>query len=240
MDREAWRRVEEIYHALSEAPEPDRDRLLAELCGDDAGIRADVESLLRQDPTARILDRAGEAVATRLLDSLAGKPTTATIGPYRVLREIGAGGMGRVFLAERKDLPKRVALKLVREPLLSPERVRRFEAEQHILAGLTHPGIAQFTDAGVTPDGSPYFAMEYVEGDPITSYADGRGLSIEKRVALFDRVCEAVEYAHANLIVHRDLKPSNILVTNEGHPKLLDFGIAKLLGTIPGENALTG
>lgn len=239
MDSQAWRRVEEIYHATSAAAEAEREDLLAELCGADADIRAEVESLLRQDPDSQLLDRAGKAVATRLLDSLARKPDYTSIGPYRVLREIGAGGMGRVFLAEREDLPKKVALKLVREPLLSPERVRRFEAEQRIVARLTHPGIAQFTDAGVTPDGSPFFAMEYVEGDPITSFADARRLSIDERLELFDRVCESVQYAHANLVVHRDLKPSNILVTAEGHPKLLDFGIAKLLGAVPGEETLT-
>jgi len=157
----------------------------------------------------------------------------AQIGPYRVLREIGHGGMGTVFLAERADnqYERTVALKLLRGWSAGNERtVRRFLEERQILAALDHPDIARLFDGGVTPDGLPWFAMEYVDGAPIDRYCGERGLSVEARLELFCRVCAAVQYAHRNLIVHRDLKPANILVTADGGVKLLDFGIAKLLG----------
>ena len=161
--------------------------------------------------------------------SAAGSP----IGPYRILQEIGHGGMGTVYLAERADnqYQKIVALKLLRGWSAGDERlVRRFLEERQILAGLDHPDIARLFDGGVTPDGLPWFAMEYVEGVPIDRYCDERRLPIEGRLELFCRVCAAVQYAHRNLVVHRDLKPANILVTADGGVKLLDFGIAKLLG----------
>jgi eukaryotic-like serine/threonine-protein kinase len=151
------------------------------------------------------------------------------IGPYGLLRELGRGGMGVVYLAEREDLEKRVALKLVSGGLASPERVERFLFERRLLAQLEHPHIARVLDAGVRPDGTPWFAMEYVKGEPLDTYCDGRQLSVRDRLVLFEQVCEAVSYAHRNLVVHRDLKPSNILVTEAGEVKLLDFGIAKLL-----------
>ena len=156
------------------------------------------------------------------------------IGPYRILREIGHGGMGTVYLAERADhqYEKTVALKLLRGWSAANEHlVRRFLEERQILAALDHPDIARLLDGGVTPDGLPWFAMEYVDGVPLDRYCDERRLSIESRLELFCRVCAAVQYAHRNLVVHRDLKPANILVTAEGGVKLLDFGIAKLLGT---------
>ena len=162
-------------------------------------------------------------------EAVSGSP----IGPYRIVRELGRGGMGTVFLAERADnqYQKTVALKLLRGWSVGNDRsVRRFLEERQILAGLDHPDIARLFDGGVTADGLPWFAMEYVEGAPIDRYCDERGLSIESRLELFCRVCAAVQYAHRNLVVHRDLKPANILVTAEGGVKLLDFGIAKLLG----------
>ncbi len=161
------------------------------------------------------------------------------IGPYRILGEAGRGGMGTVYLAERDDpqLRQRVALKLVRSGPASDALVRRFLEERQILALLDHPGIARLVDGGISEDGLPWFAMEYVEGTPIDRYCDERRLGVEERLGLFLGVCEAVQYAHRNLVVHRDLKPSNILVTGDGHVKLLDFGIAKLLagaaGTAP-------
>src|SRR5262245_61348954 len=152
------------------------------------------------------------------------------IGPYEVLSELGHGGMGVVYLATRADeqYQKRVALKLIRGGLDRDEVVRSFRRERQILAGLEHPNIARFLDGGTTEDGLPYFVMEYVEGRRLDEYCDARGLSTLERLKLFRAVCSAIEYAHRNLIVHRDLKPGNILVTAEGVPKLLDFGIAKI------------
>ncbi|MGZ3480026.1 MAG: tetratricopeptide repeat protein [Myxococcaceae bacterium] len=152
------------------------------------------------------------------------------IGPYRLLKELGHGGMGTVFLAVRADeqFEKRVALKVVRGSD-SEEVIRFFRRERQILAGLEHPNIARLLDGGTTDDGLPYFVMEHVEGEPIDRYCDARKLSIPERLELFEGACSAVQYAHQSLVVHRDLKPGNILVTGEGIPKLLDFGIAKLL-----------
>ncbi len=175
-------------------------------------------------------------------------PTLTRVGPYRILRELGAGGMGTVFLAERDDeFHQRVAIKVVRG-MLSREVLTRFRAERQILASLEHPAIARLLDGGTTPSGLPYLVMEYVDGVSIDEYCRERRLGIRDRLALFARVCDGVSYAHRSLVVHRDLKPSNILVTADGTPKLLDFGIAKLLEpdagaapaiTITGLRALT-
>jgi serine/threonine-protein kinase len=151
------------------------------------------------------------------------------IGPYRLEHEIGRGGMGAVYLARRSDVDKRVALKLVAGGIASPDRVQRFLFERRVLAQLEHPDIARLLDAGIAEDGTPWLAMEYVEGTRIDEWCDRRALSIDHRLELFERVCLAVAHAHRNLIVHRDLKPSNILVTEQGDPRLVDFGIAKLL-----------
>jgi eukaryotic-like serine/threonine-protein kinase len=157
--------------------------------------------------------------------SVSGRP----IGPYRLLRELGHGGMGTVYLAERSDVGKRVALKVVRGEVAAGDDLQRFLFERRVLARLTHPNIAALLDAGVTDDGVPWFAMEYVDGEPITTYADRLRLTIEQRLRLFEQVCEAVAHAHQRLLVHRDVKPSNILVSAAGEVKLVDFGIAKLL-----------
>ncbi len=152
-------------------------------------------------------------------------------GAYQVIREIGRGGMGAVYLAARADdqFKKRVALKILRADINAQEVLSRFRHERQILASLDHPNIASLLDGGSTPNGEPYFVMDYIEGTPIDQYCDSHSLSIAERITLFRQVCSAVQYVHQNLIVHRDLKPSNILVTPEGVPKLLDFGIAKLL-----------
>jgi len=163
------------------------------------------------------------------------------IGAYRVLRELGHGGMGTVYLAARADdqYQKRVAIKVVRG-LDSDQIVRHFRRERQILAALDHPNIARLLDGGTTEDGLPYFVMERVEGEPIDSFCDGRKLSVQERLKLFQGVCAAVQYAHQNLVVHRDLKPKNILVDAQGVPKLLDFGIAKLLNPEISGEAATG
>jgi non-specific serine/threonine protein kinase/serine/threonine-protein kinase len=172
----------------------------------------------------------GEQV-TRLDDSRHELDRDSRVGPYRLIRPIGRGGMGAVYLAVRDDdvFQKRVAIKLLKRGMDTEAIVRRFQHERQILAALEHPNIASLLDGGTTADGLPYFAMEYVEGQPITEYCDGRQLDTNARLELFRHVCAAVQYAHQNLIVHRDIKPANVLVTNDGTPKLLDFGIAKLL-----------
>src|SRR4029077_590638 len=160
-------------------------------------------------------------------------------GPYRVIREIGRGGMGRVFLAERADheFSRRVAIKLIKRGMDTDAIIRRFRNEREILASLDHPNIARLLDGGTCRDGLPYFVMEYIEGQPIDCFCDERRYSISERLRLFRKVCAAVTYAHQHLVVHRDIKPSNTLVTAEGEPKLLDFGIARLVRT--GESSET-
>jgi serine/threonine-protein kinase len=163
------------------------------------------------------------------------------VGPYRLLRLLGEGGMGRVFLAERADgeFRQQVALKLMRPGFASGEINERFRRERELLARLAHPNIAQLHDGGVSADRSPYFTLEYVEGEPVVAWCDAHKLPIHARLELLLKICDAVQYAHRNLIVHRDLKPSNILVTAAGEPKLLDFGIAKALDA-DHEAGLTG
>ena len=186
-------------------------------------------------------------LSASLSASLSGAPRPGTsapqdptaVGPYRILRKLGQGGMGEVFLAVREDeFQRRVVVKVVRPDLENPDLLRRLRAERQILAGLDHPHIAHLYDGGSTDDGRPYFVMEYVEGVPIVRYCDENQLSVDERVTLFRKVCSAVQYAHQNLVVHRDLKPSNILVTADGEPKLLDFGIAKLLNPAAGPEHL--
>jgi serine/threonine protein kinase len=155
----------------------------------------------------------------------------ARIGAYKIVREIGRGGMGAVYLAVRADseYQKRVAIKLVKRGMDTDFILRRFRNERQILASLDHPNIARLLDGGTTADGLPYFVMEYIEGQPLYRYCDGEKLTIHERLRLFTNICNAVAYAHQNLVVHRDIKPSNILICSDGTPKLLDFGIAKLL-----------
>jgi len=152
------------------------------------------------------------------------------IGHYRLGERIGEGGMGEVYLAEREDqFRQRVAIKLIRPGMANPEVVRRFVIERQTLAALNHPHIVRLVDGGATEDGLPYLVVDYVDGIPINRYCDQHKLSISQRLQLFVETCVAVHHAHQSLVVHCDLKPSNILVTPEGSPMLLDFGIAKLL-----------
>jgi tetratricopeptide (TPR) repeat protein len=231
LDRgDPWDRIQEIFLAASDLPLALRAAFLNSSCGADTGLRVEVESLLAADSTGRAsLFTAIESEARSLLEGSA--LLGARLGAYRVIREIGHGGMGAVYLAERDDdeYHKQVAIKVVKRGMDTAEVLGRFRHERQILANLDHPYIARLIDAGTTPDGRPFFVMEHVEGRPIDIYCREEGLDLDARLRLFLRVCEAVSCAHRSLVVHRDLKPRNILVTAEGIPKLLDFGVAKLL-----------
>jgi eukaryotic-like serine/threonine-protein kinase len=231
-----WRRLFDAADLALDLPTESREEFIAQRCADDPALGAELRALLASAEALSPLDTPAAALAAPLVAELSREPDAvmvSRIGPYRILREIGRGGMGAVYLAERDDdqFRKRVAVKLLPAWSATDEhRVRRFIEERQILAALEHSDIARLLDGGVTVDGLPWFAMEYVEGMPIDRYCDTHGLTIEQRLALFRRVCGAVAYAHRNLVVHRDLKPGNILIDTDGGVKLLDFGIAKLLG----------
>jgi eukaryotic-like serine/threonine-protein kinase len=217
-----------LGEAIEREPES-RDGWVETVCAGDEALRAEVARLLaRQKPAAQFLEESPLAVAAESNDrSMVG----TRIGLYKIISEIGRGGMGAVYLAERDDqqFKKRVAVKLIKRGMDTDFVVQRFRNERQILANLDHPNIARLLDGGATEADLPYFIMEYVEGQPIIKYANASQLSTTERLKLFRTVCSAVQYAHQNLVIHRDLKPSNILVTKAGEPKLLDFGIAKVL-----------
>jgi eukaryotic-like serine/threonine-protein kinase len=229
--RPAWERVKQVFaDAVMCAPEA-RASFLDEACLADSELRREVESLLASYADAGDFLSGPPPLATLAGGSEPAAAVPPRVGPYRVLGIIGQGGMGTVYRAVRDDdiFEKTVALKLVRGGAASEYALRRFRQERQILARLQHPHIATILDGGTTGEGRPYLAMEYVEGRPITTYCDEHGLGTRPRLTMFGSVCGAVQYAHQNLVVHRDLKPDNILVTPGGAPKLLDFGIAKLL-----------
>jgi eukaryotic-like serine/threonine-protein kinase len=235
-----WASVADIFADALERPAAERASFVAERCAGQPEVLAAVERMLAANDSALpgFLDRLDpDLVAEAVHDGDA--PPVERIGPWQVVREIGRGGMGRVFLAERADgqFEQRVAVKFLKRGMDSDAILARFVQERRILAGLDHPNIARLLDGGVAEDGRPWFVMEYVDGEPITEWADAARLDVDARVALFRTVCRAVAHAHRNLVVHRDLKPSNILVTRDGHPKLLDFGIAKLLAPTEGPSA---
>ncbi|HZJ56053.1 MAG TPA: serine/threonine-protein kinase [Myxococcaceae bacterium] len=222
-----WRRVQDLFHAAADLPAGEQHAFLEARSEGDTTLVAEVEALLVEDRTpGSFLDRSLPEVAGHLL---LGSDTPGRMGPYQVVRLLGEGGMGVVYLVEREDVGGRAALKLLRDAWVSPSRRVRFLAEQRTLAQLDHPAIAQLHDAGTLPDGTPWFAMEYVEGVPLTEYCRARGCGLAERLRLFRAVCEAVQHAHRHAVIHRDLKPSNILVKADGSVKLLDFGIAKQL-----------
>jgi serine/threonine-protein kinase len=256
MSRAEWERLEEVLDAALELPSEDRLSFIERACGTQELLRNRARAMLEAAERAgAFLERPADGFAAGLLREVAAEAELAVaaeedrsvaggrLGPYRLVRELGRGGMGAVYLAERDDdqYARRVAIKVLPAGPLSRGLRTRFFLERRILASLEHPNIARLYDAGVGEDGTPYFVMEYVEGRPIAAYCDEGQLSIRARLALFDQVCDAVQFAHRNLVVHRDLKPANILVSNDGVVKLLDFGIAKLLGTeTDGGTTLTG
>lgn len=221
---------------LFEALELDTERqrqFLDHSCADDADLRAEVDMLLAHqvDTGSDVMEECAADAARLRLDAAAATKIGTRIGAYKVVSEIGHGGMGTVYLAERDDehYHQQVAIKLI-NPGLGGEIIRRrFRNEMQILADLNHPNIARLFDGGETAGGVPYLVMEYVNGIPINVYCHEHNLSTEQRLKLFCTVCDAVQYAHQHLVIHRDIKPGNILVTEEGSPKLVDFGIAKLL-----------
>src|SRR5215475_12190576 len=231
MNPESWQRIENVFRTTVDRPADERDAYLTRACDGDEDLRREVLSLLEQG-TAEDFIRDPIASAALAFTAISNDDLTGErVGPYRVKRLIGRGGMGDVYEAERDDeqFRQQVAIKIIKRGM-DTEFVRdRFLRERQILASLDHPHIARLIDGGATPDGSPYFVMEFVAGEPITDYCRRQSLSVNEKLKLFLKVCSAVQYAHQKLVVHRDLKPSNILIDEDGEPKLLDFGIAKLL-----------
>ncbi len=246
---ERWERASLLFDAALERPREARADWLASTCANDAELLADVERLLAVADSENLwLDRGAAQrfdalIPVRQEDDTIGRQ----IGAFRLVEEVGRGGMGVVYLAERvgQQFEQRVALKLVKRGMDTDFVLQRFHTERQILASLAHPNIARLLDGGSTDDGRPYFVMEFIAGQPIDRFATARDLSITARLELFLKVCDAVTYAHQQLVVHRDLKPLNIMVTPDGVPKLLDFGIGRILqadaemATATGFNALT-
>lgn len=233
MNEPPWERIDELFNRALGIPEVERAAFLRTEAGDEPELVEYVERLLAQDAAAEtLLDRGIAHVAADVLDGSV--PLLRRVGPYRVIEVLGRGGMGVVYLGEREDLGFRVAIKVLRDATLSPARRDRFEREQQTLAQLDHPGIARLIDAAVLPDGTPYFVMEHVRGEPILAHCAHHACTVTERLRLFRAVCEAVHHAHRRAVIHRDLKSSNILVTQgergaTSTVKLLDFGIARHL-----------
>lgn len=226
-----WRTVKDLFHTALECAPEFRADFLREACGCDESLFAEIRSLLEAHELC-----AGSADFSQAqpLDLLELSSAPDLIGPYHLIRKLGAGGMGQVWLAEQTPLHRTVALKLIRGGLFDDALLSRFEAERQTLALMDHPAIAKVLDAGATRDGQPYFVMEYVAGDPFTDYCDQERLSIPERLALFIKVCEGVQHAHQKAIIHRDLKPANILVVKiDGvpTPRIIDFGLAKAIAS---------
>ncbi len=229
---ERWEKVKKVFLIALELNQDEQQEYLEKACKDDVSLIQEVESLLKAYSVDGVLDRSIDQLkVTALSDLHSRKMRGKQVGAYRIIEELGHGGMGSVYLAERADgvFQQQVALKMLRTGFLLDEQVLRFHSERRILASLSHNNIARLYDGGITDDGQPWFVMEYIKGQPIDEYCNKKNLALGERLKLFLEVCEAVQYAHRNLIAHRDLKPGNILVTDEGKVKLLDFGIAKLL-----------
>jgi serine/threonine protein kinase len=229
MDHADRERLKDIFTQAIELDGFDRLTYIHDACGDDPELQFELLSLLKaHDSAVNIIDENVVDIATHIGSS---EPdlTQKKFGNYRIIREIGHGGMGTVFLAERDDgeFDQNVALKIVRQSIADSHMIERFRQERQILAGLSHPNIAMLLDGGITELGEPFIAMEFVEGLPLNDYAASKRLNVDDKLRVFLKVCSAVAFAHRNLVVHRDIKPSNIFVTADGEPKLLDFGLAK-------------
>ena len=227
MTPEQWQSVKEIFASALELPRAERAAFLASTCGRDEDLERELASLLAaHEDTDNVLEKHALDLPARLQEKALGG---RSFGAYRIRRELGRGGMGAVFLAEREDeaYQRQVAIKIIRQTIPDAALEQRFQQEREILALLDHPHIAILHDAGVSEHGEPFFVMEYIEGQPVIDFA--RALPLPEKLNLFLKICSAVAYAHRNLVIHRDIKPSNILVTKDGQPKLLDFGLAKLL-----------
>ncbi|MHC4910263.1 MAG: serine/threonine-protein kinase, partial [Planctomycetota bacterium] len=248
MNDELARRAQRILEDALEHDEGERDAYVAEACAGDEALESEVRSLLEA------LDEAGDFLESPAEFQPDGSPGScpedlvgARLGQYAIESVIASGGMGTVYLAQQENPRRTVAIKVLRAGLNSTSALRRFEYESHILARLHHPDIAQVHDAGTHVVGDegeawPYFVMEYVEqARPLTTYADERGLDLKTRLTLFARICDAVHHGHQNGIIHRDLKPANVLVNESGHPKVIDFGIARIeTDELPGGTLVTG
>ncbi len=230
---EKWDQVKELFALALERDPEERSSFLRQACAGDDALRTEIESLLssfdgapdflEDCPAADLLSAHSRAFT----EKMAGKK----IGAYRIIREIGQGGMAVVYLGERNDqnYRKQVAIKMVKSGIDTEQVLQRFRNERQTLASLDHSNIVKLLDGGSSEDGSPYLVMDHVEGLPIDQYCDLHKLSLDDRLRLFRAVCSAVQYAHEKLVIHRDLKPANILIAKGGMPRLLDFGIAKLL-----------
>lgn len=243
MPEEKWKKIDELFNdAAKLKDESERENFLRKKCGGDAELFAEVSSLLDSLSKAEdFLETSATEFSAKLFENKAEKILGSKIGSHRIISEIGRGGMGTVYLGYRDDeeFQQRVALKIVRDRMFSPSLIERFKRERQILANLNHPNIARLLDGGTMQDGTPYFVMEYLNGLNIIEYATRKNLSINGRLKLFLKICAAVGHAHTQGIIHRDIKPTNVLVTNDGEPKLLDFGIAKVLQQNERETANT-
>ena len=225
-ERDRWARIQRLFHEVVELPAAERLSYLQQACGDDATIHDAVLAMLKADEEGKsLLDRGLPQVAMEMIGVESGEPPAEVIGSYRLVRLLGEGGMGVVWLARHMEFGNEVAVKFLLHAGLSPARRERFRQETRTLAKLHHPWIARLYDAGTLDNGTPWFVMEYVNGVPLTQYRPT--LAVEPRLRLFRRVCEAVLFAHSQTVIHRDLKPSNILIEDDGTPRLLDFGIAR-------------
>ena len=247
MNADSWVQLKNLFHGAVELEPEERSGFLDRACDGDLELRAEIEKLFAAHDDAGAFLAAPALLDAGVIDEQETEQWVELdqrigqhLGPYEIVREIGRGGMGTVFLAVRADdqYRKQVAIKIVNRGMDTDAILRRFMMERQILANLEHPNIARLLEGGTTSDGLPYFVMEYVDGLPIDEYCDDKRFSTTQRLELFRGVCAALQYAHQNLTIHRDIKPGNILVTPEGVPKLLDFGIAKLLS--PNWSAETG